>query len=160
MPTCFVCFFVCFWAWASFTSHKVDLSSASPYWCVFVLSSAQIVRAKFYRNRGRKNKVHPEEDSENGAAQVAGAEHGERGLPPQAMVAASSGDLEFDAYARETLVSATNDGLVNKALISALFLTFNIPAIMEPPLAVDKTGATFLIFFISAGLSIASGKNV
>eukprot|EP00798_Chlamydomonas_sp_ICE-L_P017228 gene17228-23550_t len=68
-------------------------------------------------------------------------------------------NAEFEREARTTLTDAAVDALNNKALISALFLTFNVPAIIEPPehMKDDYEGAAFLIFFLSAALAIASG---
>jgi hypothetical protein len=66
----------------------------------------------------------------------------------------------FEKECRDIVMESVNSGLINKALISALFLNFNIPSLLAPPPSfnpVNITDATFLIFFLSAAGAIASG---
>lgn len=56
----------------------------------------------------------------------------------------------FEKECRDIVMESVNSGLINKALISALFLNFNIPSLLSPPASffpVDVQDPTFLIFF-------------
>lgn len=63
----------------------------------------------------------------------------------------------FERECRNIIMEATNSGLINKALISALFLNFNIPPLLSPPIEPDVKDPAFLIFFLCACGAIASG---
>lgn len=73
------------------------------------------------------------------------------------------GGIEEPALVKETrdmVMEATGAGLVNKSLISALFLTFNIPSLLVPPMPVDFTNNAFMVYYISAMLAVAAGFYV